>query len=302
MSYSFERPVRLAVEIRRVLVERLDDALLQLGDETLLDDRAVAVHTARKDIKKARSLLRLAKGSLDPEAYRSQNDRLRLAAHELAAIREADAMVASLSKLVERRSGEMSEACSQATRDWLASRQSSGVDPKDVAAPAARAGGLLRQVRADAQILSLGYGSWETIEPGLRRGYRLGREGLEAAAASPDDDTLHEWRKRVKDMWYSLRLLHDAWPPVLEVLGDEAHRLSEILGDHHDLGEAASAIEADESGLDDECKAELSDHVFACQAELHSDAILIGRRLYAESPSRYSYRLEALWHAWERSP
>ena len=302
MGYSFEHPARLAFEIRRVLVERLDEALAQLGDEALADDRAVAVHTARKDIKKARSLLRLAKGSLEPEAYRSQNDRLRSAAHELAATREADAMIVSLSELVEGRSGEMSEACAHATLDWLAARGSSSVDSGDVAAPVARAVGLLREARADAQILLPGYGSWEIIEPGLRRGYRLGREGLEAAAASDDDETLHEWRKRVKDMWYSLRLLQASWPPVLEVLAKEAHHLSELLGDHHDLGEAGSAIAADESGLDAACKAELAGHVITRQAELHSDAILIGRRLYAESPRQYSSRLEALWLAWERSP
>jgi len=235
MSYAFERPSRLAVEIRRVAVERLDNALDELGEDALREDRMVAVHTARKDIKKTRSLMRLIRGSLADDDFRAQNNRLRSAAHELAAVRETDAKVVSLSKLTEDRAAEMSEACVTAAREWgELLRPSEG--PADVSAEATKAAELVRQVRDDARLWSLGYGSWEIIEPGLRRGYRQGLRGLREAEASPDDETVHEWRKRVKDMWYSLRLLEGAWPPVLGVMADQAHRLSELLGDHHDLG------------------------------------------------------------------
>ena len=71
MSYEFERPTRVAPEVRRIVVERLDDALDQLRGEPLREDRAVAVHTARKDLKKARSAMRLAKGSLTRDAFRN---------------------------------------------------------------------------------------------------------------------------------------------------------------------------------------------------------------------------------------
>ena len=46
---------------------------------------------------------------------------------------------------------------------------------------------------------------------------------------------MHEWRKRVKDLWYHCLLLQDAWKPVMSALADEAHELSDRLGDDHDL-------------------------------------------------------------------
>lgn len=299
MGYEFERPARVAPEIRRIVVERLDQALEQLSDEALRKDRAVAVHTARKDLKKARSALRLAKGNLTREAYRSGNDRLRDAAHELAAVRENDAMVGALSSLVDEKAPVMSDSCAAGAREWSERlRPSEGL--KDVTEEASRAAAIIAGVKEDARSWALGYGSWEIIEPGLRRSYRRGRAGLAMAETDSDDETLHEWRKRVKDMWYSLRLLSRMWPEVLGAAAEEAHKVSELLGDHHDLGELAGVIEGGQSGLSSEDCAELLVHARAKQAELHLAALTKGRRIYAERPRRYSQRLEALWRAWEQ--
>jgi hypothetical protein len=46
---------------------------------------------------------------------------------------------------------------------------------------------------------------------------------------------LHELRKRVKDLWYQLRLIAEADRPLIRSLADHAHDLSDHLGDDHDL-------------------------------------------------------------------
>ena len=137
------------------------------------------------------------------------NDRLRDAAHELAAMRESDAMAGALAKLIEDTEG-MSDACAEAARGW-----SERLGPSQSLAytgSAERAAAIIEGVKEDARLWALGYGAWEIIEPGIRRTYRNGRKGLERAETDPSDETLHEWRKRVKDMWYSLRLLQKMWP------------------------------------------------------------------------------------------
>jgi hypothetical protein len=164
---------------------------------------------------------------------------------------------------------------------------------------AGEASALIRRARDDARLWGLGYESFGLIAPGLRRTYRQGRRGLAAAADDPSDETVHEWRKRVKDMWYSLRLVGEAWEPVIRPLADQAHELSELLGDHHDLGELRRTIESGEAGLAAGPKAELYELACARQAELHRAAISLGRRLYAEGPRRYVERLGGLWSAWE---
>ena len=51
----------------------------------------------------------------------------------------------------------------------------------------------------------------------------------------PTDETLHEWRKRVKDLWYVLDILQPIRPAFTKRRGEEAHKLADDLGDDHDL-------------------------------------------------------------------
>ena len=73
------------------------------------------------------------------------------------------------------------------------------------------------------------------LEPGLRRMYRGGRREWRAMQKGASVEGLHEWRKRVKEFWYDHELLKPLWKPVMKAVGDEAHDLSDLLGDDHDL-------------------------------------------------------------------
>jgi CHAD domain-containing protein len=298
VTYQFERPVRLAFEIRRVATERLDDALDQLAGG-LAQSPAEAVHAARKDLKKTRSLLRLVKDSIGAERFRIENDRLREAAHALASIREADALAESLTALIEQQGPSLTPEVRAAGSAWLGEMTRKQEPGAAVLFAASEASVLIAGARDDARTWALGYGSFGLIESGLRRTYRQGRRYLEASVEDPTDEILHEWRKRVKDMWYSLRLMGKAWEPVLGPLADQAHDLSDMLGDHHDLGELRTAIELNEAQLSVPAREGLRTAACARQAELHESAASLGRRLYAEGPRRYVERLESYWRAWE---
>ena len=77
---------------------------------------------------------------------------------------------------------------------------------------------------------------FELLRPGLKRAYARARKDLPpGAATSPSDEALHEWRKRSKDLWYQLRLVRRGWPELMGTTADEAHELSDRLGDDHDL-------------------------------------------------------------------
>jgi CHAD domain-containing protein len=49
-------------------------------------------------------------------------------------------------------------------------------------------------------------------------------------------ESLHEWRKRVKDVWYHLRLLQPVCGRTVRGQAKEASRLADVLGEDHDLG------------------------------------------------------------------
>jgi CHAD domain-containing protein len=132
---------------------------------------------------------------------------------------------------------------------------------------------------------------FEAIEPGLRRIYRQGRRALGAAQADPSTENLHEWRKREKDLWYHLRLLHDTWPGPMGAAADEASTLADLLGDDHDL--AVLLATARELGEADG----LEWVVRQRRSKLQADAFELGRRLYAERPRAFSARLRVWWES-----
>ena len=136
-------------------------------------------------------------------------------------------------------------------------------------------------------------GSW--WGPGLARTYRQGREEMSRALADPSTENVHRWRKRVKDHWYQLRILRQAWPGPLGETVAAAHELTELLGDHHDLAVLAADLRT-RTGLGDTAPFEAA--IERRQSELLDAAVAIGRRLYAEKPKAFRRRLERYWLAW----
>ena len=48
-------------------------------------------------------------------------------------------------------------------------------------------------------------------------------------------ENVHEWRKRVKDLWYSMRILHNLWPEIMSPMVELLQKLSDFLGEANDL-------------------------------------------------------------------
>jgi len=103
--------------------------------------------------------------------------------------------------------------------------------------------------------------------------YRRGR----AAAAKPaTDEDLHEWRKRVKDLWYQARLLS------IKRVARDAKALSKLLGDDHDL-----AVLSTELPHDDPLQPLIGDR----RAALQKRARKLGARVYEKPPKAFRKRV-----------
>ena len=70
---------------------------------------------------------------------------------------------------------------------------------------------------------------------GLRRGQKRLRKSWSKAKKHPSPESMHEWRKRVKDQSAQLRLFRSVAPRPLENLRAEAKETAEHLGEEHDL-------------------------------------------------------------------
>jgi hypothetical protein len=108
---------------------------------------------------------------------------------------------------------------------------------------------------------------------------------------------MHEWRKRTKDLWYHLRLLRPIASGTLRGQADEAHRLSDLLGDDHDLSVLAGAVRSATPEIPADVDAVLGLTGYH-RRELEVEAFFLGDRVYAESPKAFERRMGRYWKAW----
>src|SRR6266480_3325979 len=97
-SYRFLEGEAVPEALRRIACGRIDHAVDELSGTTD-SSPADAVHEARKDMKKLRAVVRLARDELGDEVYRRENECFRDAARRLSGVRDADVMLDTLGSL-----------------------------------------------------------------------------------------------------------------------------------------------------------------------------------------------------------
>ena len=302
-----------------MVVEEIDDAIRRLdalprhlkrwslrgrfrrdpgANATAFDD---AVHEARKSMKKARGVLRLVRDELGDDLYRLENARFRDIARRLARPRDAAVMLGTFDGL-EPGDTELDEATMVAIRRALA---------EEVAA--ARADVVrwhtvgntidaLAAARPRVASWPLDHDGWGALQPGLRRIYRQGRNRMADADADGTAEARHEWRKRAKYLWYHLRILEPVWPAALSGMVGEADRLSDLLGEDHDLAVLEAQLESLSAGADAGTLDELFARIDRQSKGLQAQAFSLGQRLYAERPADFVARVGAYFAAWRSDP
>jgi CHAD domain-containing protein len=247
--------------------------------------RPAAVHDARKHLKKARSALRLVRSALGTRTARHLNDELRAVAATLSARRDADVLATTVDSLHERYAGQIPGSTFEALRERLAQQAPSAEVEGDNQTRVDR----LVDARTELGAANFGRVKWSTVVAGIDRSYRRGRKGYASADATEE---LHEWRKRAKDLWYHHRLIKGAYPRVVGAYAKDAHELSDLLGDDHDLAVLRVAIvhqdpPAATAPVDLDPVVDLIDER---RDELQAQARSLARRVYAENPKAFARR------------
>ncbi len=282
-AYRLEPGEPLPEGIARVALGRIDHAIDELRGNTE-STPVEAVHEARKDMKKLRALLRLVRGELGESTFGRENACYRDAARGLAGVREADVMLETLGAL------DLPPGVGWELRKAIQAQRPPDDAGRD--APARDAVAILEEARKRVADWPLERDSFGAVADGLERTYRRGRREFREVSAEPTVEALHEWRKRVKDLWYHHTVMRPLWPAVMNAVGDEAHKLANKLGDDHDL-----AVLAAWAREHTDAAPELFEEVDRRRAALRDDALALGARLYAEKPSSYLGRLKRLWNA-----
>jgi CHAD domain-containing protein len=297
MAYRFKRKETVPGSVRRIVNEQTQQAARELaGDNPDIHD---AVHNARKSFKKTRSLLRLIRSEIGEDVYQRENRWLRDGAHRLAGARDAEAMLETFDALAQRYPEIVGCEVLKNLRPWLLQHREQVVEQQqDLVRRARELAAELKHFPDRVDQWPLEHKGFKAIAPGHRRIYRRGRKAFQRALAQPVDDNFHAWRKRVKDYWYHTRLLRRTWPEVMETRVVELKRLSDLLGDDHDLAVMRGLLSREQAAIGTAAP------LFAClaiqrQQELRAQAGPLGRRLYAADVDCAVDQLAGLWKTWK---
>ena len=157
----------------------------------------------------------------------------------------------------------------------------------------------MNAVRARVKTWAFDPEGFDFLVAGAEKTYKRGVRAMKVAYADPTETTFHQWRKRVKYHWYHMRLLRNLWTPVLGARAGAIHRLSDLLGEEHDLAVLRRLL-GDSSGRfgnPTELHAVLG-LIDTRRDELQAWAHPLGLRVYAERPAKLSGRLCRYWDAW----
>lgn len=301
MRYQFQLEEEISTEIIRNASEELAFAMEALQTA---EDPHEGIHDVRKSLKKVRAILRLARSGFLPAIFRQANETCRDNGRLLSDLRDATALIETLDKLRE------------VHPDWISADSHSEIRTSLEAQRAE----LFRQVievnRTDHLVLenlatfSHTLKTWEIaglsfaqiLKDGLFTAYRSGSKRFRKAYAFPTEENFHEWRKRVKDLWYHIQLLQACWPAMMIPFGEELHQLSGLLGDEHDLHVFHGKIASHTIQLKSHEGAELSLPTILEQAgnRLRNEAFPLAQKIYGEKPRSFVNRIDNYWES-ERS-
>ncbi len=316
MGFQLQAGESLANGIRRIALERIDTALSQLTNPAF--NRDEAIHEARKTCKRLRAVLRLIRDEVGYIVYRRENVRIRDASRLLSPARDSAVMIKTVDTLVTRFQdietikidagnsvvpvvdflplqpntfANLREKLVK--RHHVHSRQEVETDavPNFIAA--------MRKTRLQVADWPIRRESFDTISGGLHRVYRRGYLGLSKASQHNTPEMLHDWRKRVKYLYYQLELIQLIKPAKLGQLAEMLHLLSDYLGDDHDLAELQRLILSQPMLLANEEKQRwLLSMIAYRRIEYQMLAWPLGQRLYAEQPQTFVNRHQAYWQTW----
>jgi CHAD domain-containing protein len=281
---------------RHVLERQLEDAAAELSRARLTDRN---VHEARKSLKKARATLRLLRTAIGKDIYARTNTALRDAARPLSGVRDAGVLPDALDKLLSRygAAGEgltLERLRRQLRAEHLRARR------RITKAQLAAISKTLSEVLQRSKRWHPGRRGWSVLGRALSRTYGKGRKAMTIAQSRSTED-LHEWRKQVKYLRYQLRVLEPLWSGVIGELTDQAHTLTDYLGDDHDLAMLRERIDrSDDATLGEQDRAALLALIDRCRAQLQNKAFILGHRLYEERPSELYERFGDYWRTWRR--
>lgn len=298
MAYRFKAKESVPEGIRRIVREEIEDASKQLTNAKSAK-RDEAIHEARKSIKKIRGAIRLMQPELG-RIYRQENERLGETGRQLSEIRDAAAIVEVFDGVAEKYKDQLKPEAARAIRRGLLKNKQETEQKIKVDTVVRQAISALRVIAREVAKWPLKNDGFDALAPGFKQRYRRGKDAMATARKQPAPETFHEWRKRVKDHWYHVRLVESLWTEVLQARESSLKDLETWLGDDHNLVVLHEKLNADPKRYGGEENV----HLFTAlmddySKELREKSLSLGERIYEQKPKLIVREMSKLWDAWQ---
>jgi CHAD domain-containing protein len=237
-----------------------------------------------------RALARLLREELGEQEFRRVNTRLRDAARRLAPARDSVVRLSTLSRLIALHP----KALALGGIDRLRTQLEADLDQADHSACGPHGLDDVAEMRRELSHWNLLDHDLDALAPGLRRIYREGRRRYRRVKLHPTNpQDLHDWRKRVKTLYYALDMLGGESAKGARGVTKRAERLGEALGEEHDLWMLCAYIEEHPQALDrsDRSREVLVKLIAKRRERLRARALAGGARVYSDPPGQFTRRI-----------
>jgi hypothetical protein len=258
-----------------VVRKELRKAIEQLRGSHVSDE---VVHEVRKRIKKLRAVAQLVGDEID--VGRAEK-HLRRAARSLAPLRDAEALVASAQALCRHPPRELSVETCASIREHMREKKARVAGRKQAIDRAAVSLERTRRSTKQWRWDSIGFSDFAAD---IRDSYKKARSAMRKARIGTSSVKFHAWRKRVKTLWYALRLLPRRVQPLGRRVKD-LERLETWLGDDHNLMVLRAQLvpNAHIKG-----RVRLKQLIQHRQQELRRRALRLGARQFGDAPKAFA--------------
>lgn len=298
MSYQLENNETLSFGLKRIVLELIDRSVFNLakGNGSFNDD----VHDTRKNFKKLMTVLRLIRSDIGERSFRLENLFYRDAGRTLSDLRDSTVLIETFDKLLKSSEIELLNFDFSVFREFLAEKH------KTIRLAKSKKSAVINSLSTELILARSRVFDWpltgddfKIIKKNLQKIYEQGQHYMFAVFSESIKPNVHEWRKRVKDLWYALRILSNIWPEIMSPLVLLLGKLSDTLGDANDLFLLKERIIANQAKFkDDQHTRELINFIDRRIMDLLRDARSIGRKIYSEDSKYFVGRIQNYFEIW----
>jgi CHAD domain-containing protein len=274
--------------LKRVFREQIESALELCRHPA--KQRGITVHEVRKHLKKLRAAMPLAIPEVGRDRHTREDRCVRRIGRLVSDLRDGQVRLQTLIQL--------SDETAKGPHDSPFPRIEELLSLERESFSAAFAGWQKQAIpqleRVETRLLKwpLEGLTWKQVYGAVGKIYKRGQRRLAKTINDPDPENFHAWRKRVKDLWYQLRILQPLNRVVLTEMAHDAEVLGELLVHEHDLNFLWARLEKESS--DEALRNELAQVEKLIRKRgkrLRTNALELGRRFYAEPANAFAKRI-----------